>query len=169
MYMSIAKQDSQPAAEIGIRQFQLGDAAAFRRLNEEWINRFFRIEPKEERILADPQSTILDRGGRIFFATAGERYIGCCALIRLSDRDFEVAKTAVEPAYQGSGIGRRLLLAAIEEARTAGARRLYLETNHVLKPAIRLYESLGFKHIDANRVIPSAYERADVYMELFLV
>jgi GNAT superfamily N-acetyltransferase len=75
---------------------------------------------------------------------------------------------AVEPSYQGAGIGRRLLIAAIEEGRNAGAHRLYLETNHVLTPAIRLYESVGFKHIDPTRIIPSRYARADVYMELFL-
>ena len=76
---------------------------------------------------------------------------------------------AVQPAYQRAGIGRRLLHAAIDEGRNAGAQRLYLETNHVLTPAIRLYESLGFKHIDASLVVPSPYERADVYMELILV
>jgi putative acetyltransferase len=168
MHMTFAKPPS-PATEIGIRQFQPGDAAAFRRLNEEWITRFFRVEPKEEPVLADPQATILDLGGRIFFATAGERCVGCCALIRLSDKEFEVAKMAVEPSHQKAGIGRRLLQAAIEEGRNAGAQRLYLETNHVLTPAIRLYESLGFKHIDANRIIPSDYARADVYMELILV
>jgi putative acetyltransferase len=169
MHMTLAKEQSLPAAKIGIRQFQAGDAAAFRRLNEEWITRYFRIEPKEELVLADPQKVILDSGGRIFFATAGERCIGCCGLIRLNEKEFEVAKMAVEPSYQGAGIGRRLLQAVIEEARRAGAHRLYLETNHVLTPAIRLYESLGFKHIDPSRIIPSAYARADVYMELLLV
>jgi len=169
MHMTLAKEQSLPAAKIGIRQFQPGDAAAFRRLNEEWITRYFRIEPKEELVLADPQKVILDSGGRIFFATVGERCIGCCGLIRLNEKEFEVAKMAVEPSYQGAGIGRRLLQAVIEEARRAGAHRLYLETNHVLTPAIRLYESLGFKHIDPSRIIPSAYARADVYMELLLV
>jgi putative acetyltransferase len=169
MRMIFAKEQPAPVASIGIRQFQLGDATAFRRLNQEWITRFFRIEPKEKPILADPRATILDSGGRIFFATAGERCVGCCALIRLTDKEFELAKMAVEPSYQRAGIGRRLLQAAIEEARSAGARRLYLETNHVLTPAIRLYESMGFRHIDANRVIPSPYARADVYMELILV
>ena len=168
MHMALAKEQSRPVAEVSIRQFQAGDAAAFRRLNEEWITRFFRIEPKEELILADPQRTIIEAGGRIFFATAGDRCVGCCALIRLKDKQFEVAKMAVEPSYQGAGIGRRLLVAAIEEGRTAGAHRLYLETNHVLTPAIRLYESVGFKHIEADRIIPSAYARADVYMELIL-
>ena len=169
MQMSLAKEQSPPVTAIGVRQFEPGDAAAFRRLNEEWITRYFRIEPKEEPILADPQTTILDSGGRIFFATAGERCVGCCALIRMRDTEFEVAKMAVEPSYQRGGLGRRLLQAAIEEARSAGARRLYLETNHGLTPAIRLYESVGFKHVDANRIVPSPYARADVYMELILV
>ncbi len=169
MHMPFAKEQSPPVAEIGIRQFQPGDAAAFRKLNEEWITRFFRIEPSEEPVLADPQATILDLGGRIFFATAGDRCVGCCALISISNKEFEVAKMAVEPSYQGAGIGRSLLHAVFEEGRDAGAQRLYLETNHVLTPAIRLYESMGFTHIDADRIIPSPYARADVYMELILV
>ena len=169
MPMTLAKEQSSPAAEIGVRQFQPGDAAAFRRLNEEWITRYFRIEPKEELVLAEPQKVILDAGGRIFFATAGDRCVGCCGLIRLNEKEFEVAKMAVEPKYQGAGIGRRLLQAVIDDARSAGAQRLYLETNHALTPAIRLYQSLGFKHIDPDRIVPSAYARADVYMELFLV
>src|SRR4029077_12025822 len=168
MHMNLAKEQPPPVAEIRIRQFQPGDAAAFRRLNEEWITRFFRIEPKEELILADPQGTILDMAGRIFFATAGERCVGCCALIRLGDKEFEVAKTAVEPSYQGAGIGRRLLHAGIDEGRNAGAQRLYLETNHMRTPAILPYESVGFKPIEANHISPSPYERADVYMELIL-
>jgi ribosomal protein S18 acetylase RimI-like enzyme len=163
-----AKESIQPGTDILIRQFQPGDAAAFRRLNEEWITRFFRVEPKEELILADPQRTVLDRDGRVFFAAAGDRLVGCCALIRLGEKEFELAKMAVEPYHQGAGIGRRLLQAAIEEVRSAGARRIYLETNHSLTPAIRLYESQGFKHIDPARIIPSQYERADVYMELLL-
>src|SRR3977135_3830969 len=98
MRMNLAKEQPSALAEIGIRQFQAGDAAAFRRLNEEWITRFFRIEPKEAPIPGDPQGTILDKGGRIFFATAGERCVGCCALVRMNDKEFEVAKRAVEPA-----------------------------------------------------------------------
>jgi putative acetyltransferase len=168
MPMSFANDQPSAAAEICIRQFQPGDAAAFRRLNEEWITRFFRIEPKEQPVLADPQTTILTPGGRIFMAATDERCVGCCALIRIRDKEFEVAKMAVEPAYQREGIGRRLLHAVIEEGRSTGARRLYLETNHALTPAIRLYESMGFKHIDAERIIPSRYARADVYMELIL-
>lgn len=166
--MTLAQKRSAESAEIRIREFQQGDAAAFRRLNEEWITRYFRIEPKEALIMADPEKTILSPGGRIFFAVDGERQVGCCALVPLGDKEFEVAKMAVEPGYQGRGIGRRLLQTAIAQSRATGAKRLYLETNHALTPAIRLYESLGFKHIDPERIVPSQYERADVYMELIL-
>lgn len=154
------------ATEVTIREFQPGDEIAFRKLNEEWIARFFRIEPKEAKVLADPKGLILDDGGKIFFATVGHQLVGCCALKRMSQNEFEVAKMAVTPAFQGSGIGRKVLQATIEAGRAMGARRLYLETNHTLTPAIRLYESVGFKHIPAERIIPSEYERADVYMEL---
>jgi putative acetyltransferase len=153
-------------SEVAIREFQPGDETAFRTLNEEWITRYFRIEPPEAKVLADPKRFILDDAGRIFFATVGNQCVGCCALKRMSSDEFEVAKMAVTPGYQGAGIGRKVLRAVIEAGRAMGARRLYLETNHTLTPAIRLYESVGFKHIPPERIVPSEYARADVYMEL---
>ena len=82
--------------------------------------------------------------------------------------EFEVAKMAVTDAAQGLGIGRRLLQATIETARESGAARLFLETNSVLAPAIRLYESVGFRHVPAERRKVSPYARSDVQMELIL-
>lgn len=155
-------------SEVTIREFQPGDEVWFRRLNEEWIERYFRVEPKEAVILANPGGTILDAGGKIFFALVDEQRVGCCALRRMSDREFEVAKMAVTPEFQRAGIGRKLLRAVIEAGRASGARRLYLETNHILTPAIRLYESMGFRHLPPERIVRSEYARADVYMELFL-
>ena len=152
-----------------IREFKPGDEAAFRSLNEEWIVRYFAMERKDEASLADPWGNILNRGGRIFFAVSNGTPVGCCALLAAGPAEFEVAKMAVTQSCQGAGIGRRLLERTIAEARSAGARRLYLETNHQLAPAIRLYESVGFRHLPPERIIPSPYARADVYMELLLV
>ena len=153
-------------SDFRIREFQPGDEAAFRALNVEWIERYFRIEPPDEVVLSDPEGAILARGGRIFFAVRDGGPIGCCALLRIGEGDYEVAKMAVAPSAQGQGVGRALLSAVIESARTAGIRRLSLETNRVLTPAIRLYESCGFRHIPA--VHPSPYARSDVAMELLL-
>ncbi len=154
--------------ELTIREFRAGDEAAFRKLNEEWITQHFALEHKDEISLADPQGTILDRGGRIFFAVRDGQPVGCCALLAMTPGEFEVAKMAVTASLQGAGIGRHLLQSVIAEARASGARRLYLETNRKLAPAIRLYESVGFRHLPPERIIPSPYARADVYMELSL-
>jgi putative acetyltransferase len=156
------------SVELTIREFEPGDEAAFRRLNEEWITRYFVIEPKDEYTLANPQTTILDHGGRIFFAMREGEAVGCCALIAMGPGEFEVAKMAVQESQRGAGIGRRLLERVIEEARTVGVQRLYLETNKKLTPAIRLYESLGFQHIPPEKAVPSPYARANVPMELLL-
>lgn len=154
--------------DLTIREFMPGDEAAFRQLNQEWILRYFALESKDEETLNDPRRTILDRGGRIFFAIRQGRTVGCCALLAMGPGEYEVAKMAVTESLRGAGIGRRLLETAIAEARACGATRLYLETNRKLGPAIRLYESLGFEHLPPARIVPSAYTRADVYMELSL-
>jgi hypothetical protein len=48
-----------PEPEITIREFRPGDESAFRSLNEEWITRYFALEPKDEDSLAHPRETIL--------------------------------------------------------------------------------------------------------------
>src|SRR5579862_9631843 len=95
--------------EVTIREFSEGDETTFRSLNEEWITRYFRVEPKDEVSFADPQETILNRGGRILFAVKDGRPVGCCALLAMSPGNFEVGKMAVAESAQGCGIGRWLL------------------------------------------------------------
>jgi putative acetyltransferase len=151
-----------------IRQFELGDEAAFRDLNEAWIARHFVVEEADRKVLNDPVSHILRPGGAIFMAIEDGSAIGTCALLAMEDGGFEVAKMTVAERCRGQGIGRKLLAHAIEHARAMGASRLYLETNNALQNAIHVYESLGFRHLPPERVHSSPYARANVYMELLL-
>lgn len=155
-----------PSQEVTIRPFRTGDESGFRILNEQWIERYFKLESKDQSTFADPQSSIIEQGGEILIATLQGHSVGCCALVRMGESEYEIAKMAVSPDHQGRGIGRLMLSAVVTEAQRLGASKLYLETNQILKPAIALYESMGFKHIDPSRVVPSPYTRADVYMEL---
>ncbi len=154
--------------ELIIRDFQPGDEAAFRRLNEAWIIRHFAIEPKDEYTFANPKASILDPGGRIFLAILNGQPVGCCALILIAAGEFELGKMTVDESARGAGIGRRLLEHSIAESKAAGATRLYLETNHTLTPAIHLYEAVGFRHLPSDRVTASPYASSDVQMELYL-
>jgi putative acetyltransferase len=154
--------------DVTIRPYQSGDDIAFRQLNQEWITRYFRLEPKDKEVLGNPHGAIIQAGGHILMAVSGDESIGCCALVPHGVDCFEVSKMAVTESYQAKGVGRRLMTAIISLARKLGAKRLYLETNTVLGPAVRLYESLGFQHMPPEQVAQSPFERADVFMELLL-
>ena len=148
-------------ADVHIIPFETRYAADFKRLNLEWLNKYFTIEPVDEEVLSDPETIIRD-GGALLLAKVHDRIVGTCALLHEGHGHFEVSKTAVTASQQSKGIGRKLVEAAIAEFFELGGTLLFLETNTVLKSAIGLYESLGFQH--ASRPTPSPYERANVYM-----
>lgn len=60
----------------------------------------------------------------------------------------ELQKMYFLPVVRGQGLARELALRAMDHARSHGFRRCYLETTASLTRAIRLYESLGFAHIE---------------------
>ena len=62
-------------------------------------------------------------------------------------RTYEVAKMVIAPEAQGRGVGRLLMSAAIAWTRANGVRRLSLESNARLVPALRLCELAGFCHL----------------------
>ena len=134
---------------------------AFKTLNIEWLEKYFNIEPIDHQVLSHPEK-IIEAGGHIFFACQGTEAVGTCALIR-KDQRFELSKMAVSQAFQQQGIGRRLLMVAIQKFETYPLHTMYLETNSILVPAITLYESLGFVHAQRPGG-PSPYERANVFM-----
>jgi putative acetyltransferase len=156
------------ASDVVFRNFRSGDEEAFRRLNEAWIGKYFQLEEKDRQTLNDPRRHILSKGGHIVMADRAGVTIGCCALFPLDDGRFEVAKMTVSESERGRGLGRQLLEFVIGFAREQSIERLYLETNSKLQNAIHIYEAVGFRHLPADRVKPSPYARADVYMEMTL-
>ncbi|MFS2224354.1 GNAT family N-acetyltransferase [Pantoea sp. B65] len=60
----------------------------------------------------------------------------------------ELQKMYFLPAVRGLGLARTLALQALDFARERGFKRCYLETTASLTRAIKLYQQLGFRHID---------------------
>ena len=139
--------------------------SAFKQLNEEWITTWFKMEEADYKILDHPEEYVIDKGGYILFALHDGKPVGTCALVKRDGTTFELSKMAVSPETKGKGIGWLLGNAAIEKAKEAGFKRLYLESNTILKPAINLYYKLGFKRITGK---PSPYERSNIHMEINL-
>lgn len=136
--------------------------SAFERLNTEWLERYFRIEAIDRAVLSDPKGNVIDHGGAILYLLHGDEAVGTVALKHQGDRVFELTKMAVTLRYQGRGLGRQLLCAAVDRFTELGGKRLYLESHSSLTPALSLYESAGFRHEPPPR--PSEYARADVFM-----
>ncbi|RAK67482.1 N-acetyltransferase [Phenylobacterium kunshanense] len=145
-----------------IVEFEPRHAQAFRTLNEAWISRHFVLEAKDREVLNDPQGKIIDKGGRIFMALKDGAPVGCVALMKMDDGGYEVAKMTVSEDLRGSGLGRRLMQRCIDAGAELGARRLYLETNSGLGPALGLYRAMGFRDLAP---METPYARADVFME----
>jgi len=153
--------------DVQIVKYEDRYQTAFKSFNEEWISTYFRMEEADYKALDNPKEYILDTGGKIFVALYNNEPVGVCALIKMndSDYDFELAKMAVSPKLQGKSVGWLLGQAVVNAAKELGATNLYLESNTILKPAINLYQKLGFKKI-VGRSTP--YERCNIQMELQL-
>jgi len=150
---------------VSIMAFEPRHADAFAALNIAWLERFFAIEDKDHEQINNAQARIIDKGGAILIAEDETgAAIGCVALIPYGDKEVELAKMAVAETAQGRGVGRKLMDAAIAQARAMGAGSIYLESNSTLTPAVTLYERSGFRHLLPEERPHSPYARCDVYM-----
>jgi GNAT superfamily N-acetyltransferase len=138
---------------------------AFKQINYDWIEKYFKVEKGDLDSLENPEKYFLTTGGAVLLACRGEEYLGTSALKPMGDDCYELCKMGVSEAARGLGIGYLIGEAAIQKARELGAKRVYLETNSSLTPAITLYAKLGFTHLEN---FTSPYERADVAMEIWL-
>lgn len=84
-------------------------------------------------------------GGVLLIARDGETAAGCVALRRIDAATGEMKRMYVRERYRGSGLGRKLAVAVIEQARQKGYSRMVLDTLPKLSAAIALYRDLGFR------------------------
>lgn len=139
-------------------------AKDFTRLNFEWLEKYFYIEEYDRMVLTNPKKYILDENGHIFFAIINEKVVGTVALIKREDGIFELSKMAVTEEYKGFRIGQKLMYYCINFAGQNNFKKVFLDSNTILTPAITLYQKVGFKEIPVPEETP--YERCNIRMEL---
>lgn len=151
---------------VEIIPFSATLAAPIKTLNLEWLKKYFKVEPKDELVLSDPQGQIIDKGGMIFYAKYNDEIVGTVSLIKIDDTTFELSKMAVTDGLQGLGIGKKLVEHCLAFAKERNIQKLILYSNRKLEPAIHLYKKHGFVEIELENGI---YERADIKMEKIVI
>lgn len=133
----------------------------FRNLNLEWIKKYFQVEAKDLEQVDHPEDC-LAAGGQIFYVLCDGEVAGTCAMYKVGAHKFELAKMAVDPKFQGRGLGDRLMEEAEAWARGQGAREILILSNTILEPAINLYKKHGYKVIHLGP--HPDYERCNIEM-----
>lgn len=154
------------AHEVVIIPFSLELKEPIKTLNVEWLSKYFKIEPRDERVLSNPQEEIIDKGGMIFYAKYNDVIVGTVSLIKINKTEFELSKMAVTDRVQGLGIGKIMIEHCIKAAVDNHIEKIIIYSNRKLLNAIHLYKKYGFVEIPVEEGI---YERADIKMEKLIL
>ncbi len=109
------------------------------------IERLSHVEPWKESFFLEeldrPQSRVL-----VAREESSGKVLGYVCAWRVAD-ELQIFNVAVHPAYRRRSVGRRLLLAVLEDACADRVRTALLEVRRGNHAAQRFYASLGFKPV----------------------
>lgn len=137
----------------------------FDAINRHWIVKYFVMEDRDNLVLKNPIEQIIDPGGVILFAREKDEILGTVALMKHSDEIIELTKMGVYESARNKGVGKLLMAAAQEKAKSLGFKTLVLYSNRKLENAIHLYRKYGFEEMALSG---HHYDRCDIQMEMSL-
>ncbi len=100
--------------------------------------------------LRDLPGAYTERGGMFWVAARHSEVWGTCGVFPLAPGVFELRKMYLRPNTRGLGLGKKLLVTAIEWCREHGGTQLVLDTVEEMTAAIGFYEAHGFVRDDAQ-------------------
>lgn len=132
---------------LQIRDMEAPDVEAASRLESEAFSMPWSARDFLEMVEADYAS--------YYVAELHGQIVGCCGIRNIAGEG-EITNVVVDAAYRNQGIGRRMMQYMLEKAGEQNITVCTLEVRVSNEPAIRLYESLGFK---GEGVRPGFYEK----------
>lgn len=156
---------AEPTLEYGFKERDRERIVALLREYEAGIGISLCFQGFEEELAGLPGDYAPPKGLMVLARQAGgQELLGCVALrpVPASPEVCEMKRLFVRPAGRGSGLGRKLALAAIAEARRLGYSRICLDTLPSMTAAQALYRGLGFRHTGVGTSEPAVllFERA---------
>jgi ribosomal protein S18 acetylase RimI-like enzyme len=149
--------------EIKIVDYRPEHQPYFESFNRVWIEELFEMEPVDEWVLTNPDKAILETGGAILMAEYNGVPAGTVGLRKADEQTFEFTKMAVDQQFRRKGIAEAISYASFIKAKELGATRVILYSNTKNANAIKLYEKIGFKHVEVENGV---YKRANVKMTI---
>ncbi|WP_206922938.1 GNAT family N-acetyltransferase [Alicyclobacillus suci] len=110
--------------------------------------------PMSLLMLADPSEKSVEsyiHRGYCFVAESNSEIIGVYVLIDTRPQTVELVNVAVAEEEQGNGIGKRLVLHAIERANSMGYKTIELGTGNSSVGQLALYQKCGFRIVGVDR------------------
>ena len=93
----------------------------------------------------------IETSGIQIWVAMQDRELAGVVASRVGAGEAEILNLVVAPAWRGKGIGRRLMETALEEAVSAGVRRVFLEVRESNAGARAFYRGLGFAEAGRRR------------------
>jgi len=117
---------------------------AFAALNIAWIEDLHFVEETDQK-MADHPEIYIEGNNSVFSIHIENEVAGVCALKQDEDGEYELTKMAVDPKFQGRGLGKVLMDEIERYAKDdLGLNRIYLLSNTINAAAIRLYKRSGW-------------------------
>lgn len=110
--------------------------------------------PLELLLEADPSERLVlayCRDGHCFIAEQQQVIIGVFVLLALDDDTVEIKNIALAEKQRGKGLGKSLVLTALEEARKLGFRSVEIGTGNSSFSQLALYQKCGFRMKSIDR------------------
>jgi GNAT superfamily N-acetyltransferase len=146
---------SEPARKnIQIRtEIRPGDIGSIVRLHGLFYEREYRFNERFEAYVAGPLSEfVLKRSPRerLWIAEHEGVLAGCVAIVAADETTAQLRWFLVDSGFQGLGIGKNLIGAALAFCRESGYRTVILWTVSSLTTAAQLYKSIGFVKVEEH-------------------
>lgn len=132
---------------LRIREMQAADVEAASRIESEAFSMPWSARDFLEMVEADY--------AYYYVAELDGKIAGCCGIRNMAGEG-EITNVVVAASYRKQGIGRKMMKYMLDRAEENGMGDCTLEVRVSNQPAIRLYESLGFK---SEGVRPGFYEK----------
>lgn len=113
------------------------------------------IIPWDLLLLADPSKKLVEeylKNGQIYVAIINDKVVGEYVLLDRGNGLVEIMNIAVDERFQGQGIGKQLIMHAIQIAKESGFKVIEIGTSNASHAQLSLYQKCGFKidHIKKN-------------------